>query len=86
MKLQKFFLQRVSDIDKFVESCTGVCPGQSVSQSLTHSLTGKVNVNVVLPNKRENVLVSSVLGGSTTTRYSLLLILTVHFVINTCLA
>ena len=62
------------------------CLPWSVSQSLTHSVTLKVNVNVLLPNKRENVLVSSVLGGNTTARYSLLLILTVHFVINTCLA
>ena len=70
------------NIDKFVESCTGVCP----SHSLTQSVTRKVNVNVLLPNERENVLVSSVLGGNTTARYSLLLILTVHFVINTCIA
>ena len=33
------------NIDKFVESCTGLCP---VRQSVTHSLTGKVNVNVLL--------------------------------------
>ena len=65
-----------------LESCTGNCPSHSVS----HSLTLKVNVNFLLPNKRENVLVSSVLGGNTSARYSLLLILTVHFVINTCLA
>ena len=74
--------QKQNYIDKFVESCTGVCP----CQSLTQSVTGKVNVNVLLPNKRENVVVGSVLGGNTTARYSLLLILTVHFVINTCLA
>ena len=33
------------DIDKFVESCSSVCPGQSVSQSLTHRQSSKCFVN-----------------------------------------
>ena len=68
-------------ISSILESYYSLCPGHSLSQSVT----GKVNVNVVLPNERENILLSSVSGGSITARYSLLLILTVHFV-NTCLA
>ena len=60
------------------------CLPWSLSQSLTHS-QAKFQM-FCYQNKRENVLVSSVLGGNTTARYSLLLILTVHFVINTCLA
>ena len=82
LEVRDLYFVLYRNIDKFVESCTGVCPCQSV----THSVTRKVNVNVLLPNKRENVLISSVLRGNTAARYSLLLILTVHFVINTCLA
>ena len=39
-----------------------------------------------LITKWKNFFLHSVLGSSTTARYSLLLILTVHFVINACLA
>ena len=40
-----------------------------VCLSVCLSLTLKVNVNFLLPNERENVLVSSVLRGNTTARW-----------------
>ena len=73
------FSKKSPFIDKFEESCYGVA-------RVTHSVTAKVNANVLLLNERENVLLSLVLVSNTTARYGLLLILTVHFVINTCLA
>ena len=66
------------------------CPSSRLSHSERTSLTiksGSSKVpNVWLLNEKKNFFLHSVLGSSTTARYSLLLILTVHFVINACLA